>query len=96
MLKQVRWRRNAIVSVKLREDLYTLAQMQVNHFMQFFDVRSSDGQWRDIDLNAAPRLFCIYVAVDWIGPLFDAFVYTPSVKQDMRCAFRSIATSISD
>jgi hypothetical protein len=70
--------------VKLREDLYTLAQMRVNHLMQFFDVRSRDGQWWDIDLNAAGPLFSIYVAENRMKPILEAFVTTPSVKPDKR------------
>jgi hypothetical protein len=84
MPRHTGWRRDAILSVKLRDNLYTLAQMRVNYLMQFFDVRSSDGQWRDIDLNVAPRLFCIYVAECWMRPILDSFVNTWSVKRDER------------
>jgi hypothetical protein len=62
LLKKIARTLNAVISLKLREDLYTLAQMREGSLMQFFDVRCADGVWKTIDLNKTKELFCIAVA----------------------------------
>lgn len=61
-VKRFTWQEDAVLSIRLRPDLYTLAQMRQNSLMQFFDVRSEDGRWADVDLTTVEPLFCIYVA----------------------------------
>lgn len=70
MLKRVTWAEDAVFSLRLREDLYTLVQMRQNHIMQFFDLWSStDGRWSGTDLNGKRSLFFAFVAEQKMKPL---------------------------
>jgi hypothetical protein len=84
MLKRVAWKPGEILSIGLRDDLFSLAQMRQNHLMQFFDVRSDTGNWRDIDLGRVQPLFCIYVASSRLKELFAAIIVDASVKPNLR------------
>lgn len=69
MMKRVSWINDSVISVQLREDLHTLAQMRSNHLMEFFDIRGN-GEWKEVDLTSVPVLFCIFVAEHRLRPLF--------------------------
>jgi hypothetical protein len=56
------WAENAIVSIKLRDDLYTLGLLKISPYMWFFDIRNDSGDWHNVDLNKAAPLFCVQVA----------------------------------
>ena len=56
MMKRVSWINDSVISVQLREDLHTLAQMRSNHLMEFFDIRGN-GEWKEVDLTSVPVLF---------------------------------------
>ncbi|QEM82660.1 hypothetical protein [Halomonas binhaiensis] len=61
MAKRVVWKVGDIVSIKLREDLYTLGQMLTNPAMRFYDISNSDGVWENVDLNTISPLFRVFV-----------------------------------
>jgi hypothetical protein len=84
MLKRTRWKLDAVLSLKLRDDLYTLAQTRTNCLTQFFDIRSADGQWSGVDLNAVDPLFCIYVADNRMKPIIDAVVKDEQARPNIR------------
>jgi len=56
------WKKNKVISIKLDDNLYTLAQM-VNHTakMQFFDIFNEEDEW-DVNLNEVDDLFLLDVA----------------------------------
>jgi hypothetical protein len=56
------WKINSVVSLKLEENLFSLAQM-ANHsaFMCFFDVFNETDSWKGTDLNKSKQLFCVPV-----------------------------------
>lgn len=51
-----------VVSVKVNDNSYTLAQMRANGIMQFFDIVQRDDHWSGIDLNDVGSLFFVFVA----------------------------------
>ena len=53
---------NSIISIKIRDNLFSLAQARENHLYEFFDVKNETGHWSDVDLNNEKPLFCIFVA----------------------------------
>ena len=61
MPKRVTWKENALISLKLREDLFTIAQMLRLPFLRLFKVANNDGVWRNLDLNKVEILFCVMV-----------------------------------
>ena len=61
MPKRVTWKENALISLKLRDDLFTIAQMLRLPFLRLFKVCNKDGIWRDLDLNKVEVLFCVMV-----------------------------------
>jgi hypothetical protein len=84
MLNLNSWTPNTILSIKLKDNLFTLAQMRENHLMQFFNIQNNNGNWHDADLNLVEPLFCIYVAESRIKLLFDSIVTHTSIKPNGR------------
>ena len=62
MTKRIIWTCGDLLNIKLRDDLYTIAQMLASPTMRFYDIRSSDGNWKNIDLNSIDHLFQVFVA----------------------------------
>lgn len=60
-MARVVWKENALVCIKLREDLYTLGEMLVSPSMRFFDIANTDGIWKSVDLNQVKLLFQVFV-----------------------------------
>jgi hypothetical protein len=56
------WRNGNVLSIKLRDDLFTLAQVSVLPSLMFFDIANKDGVWQSLDLNNVDLLFCVAVA----------------------------------
>ena len=56
------WKKDSVISLKLKDDLYTLAQM-VNTVskMRFFNVFRDNDEWGGVDLNEIDSLFCVSV-----------------------------------
>jgi hypothetical protein len=56
------WKKNSLVCLKIRNDLFTIGQM-VDHsaHMRFFDIFSKEDSWANIDLNSKTSLFCVPV-----------------------------------
>lgn len=61
MAKRIIWKVGDVVSIKLREDLYTLGQMLTSPVMRFYDISNSNGVWDSVDLNITPSLFRVFV-----------------------------------
>ena len=61
MPKRVTWKENALISLKLRDDLFTIAQMLRLPFLRLFKICNRDGVWRNLDLNEVEVLFCAMV-----------------------------------
>lgn len=59
MAKRIVWKKNHVVNIKLREDLFTLGQMLVIPHMMFFDIFNESGKWEGVDLSKTPILFCV-------------------------------------
>ena len=59
MPKRVTWKENALINLKLRDDLFTIAQMLRSPFLRLFKVSNKDGVWRSLDLNKVEVLFCV-------------------------------------
>ncbi len=83
MLKRVQWKDNAVLNVRLRDDLFTLAQMRSNHLLEFFDIRSR-GEWGVLNLSSVPVLFTIYVAENRLRPLFSEWLPSSKVSPNDR------------
>lgn len=84
MAKRNLWQDGDVLSLKLRDDLYTLAQMRIPPYMCFFDIRSTDGNWKGVKLDDVNLLFCILVSDARLKPLIVGRVSpdtaTPSTK----------------
>lgn len=84
MLKRIVWKEGGVISFFIRERLYTLAQMRISPYMQFYDVSSVDGTWVDVDLNKVPSLFCVAVSDKRLKPLMAETVDLERVIPDRR------------
>lgn len=70
MLKKISWTENAVFSLQLRDDLFTLVQMRRNQIMQFFAVSKRVNEWEGTDLNKEKTLCFRFVAENKLKPLF--------------------------
>ncbi|WP_454836517.1 hypothetical protein [Pseudomonas lini] len=61
MAKRITWKEGDVVSLKLRDDLYTVGQMIKNSVMRFYDVKSVNGIWSDLVLEDSKILFSGFV-----------------------------------
>ena len=61
MPKRVTWKENALICLKLRDNLFTIAQMLRSPFLRLFKVSNKDGVWRNLDLNEVEVLSCVLV-----------------------------------
>lgn len=55
------WKAKNLVTLKLRDDLYTIAQMEDGSIMRCFNIFNDNGAWHDLDLNNIRQLFRVYV-----------------------------------
>lgn len=94
MLKKISWKENSILSIKLKDNLYTLAQMRCNHLMEFFDVSREDSLWSSMDLTNELVIFCVYVAESRIKPLFDRVLPSGSVIPNSRPVAKIMLSAI--
>ncbi len=55
------WQEDAVILLKLREDLYTVAQMMPKGTarLRFYKIFHTDPNWKDINLNEAESLFTL-------------------------------------
>lgn len=79
-MKRVVWKEGDLVSLKLRNDLYTIGQMLRRPYMRFFDLRRPDGQWKGVDLNQVKTLFTLTVGNVVLQDLVDQKIKDKSVK----------------
>jgi hypothetical protein len=56
---RVIWKENALVNLKLKVDLFTIGQMLRGAYMRFYNIQSTDGCWKNIDLNEVESLFTV-------------------------------------
>ena len=63
------WDKGNVLSIKLRDDLFTLAQVSVSPCLMFFYVANRDVVWQKVDLNHVDLLFCVAVATARMKPL---------------------------
>lgn len=56
------WKKGNVISLKIAENVYTLAQMANDSAkMRFFDIFHKNDVWENIDLNNVKELFCVAV-----------------------------------
>jgi len=79
-MARVQWKEGALVNVRLRDGLYTIALLKSNPYMWFFDIHGDDGIWKDIDLNQVRPLFCIMVGRVVLQRLVTSKITEKSVK----------------
>lgn len=61
MMTRIVWKAGNLVSLKLRDDLYTIGQMESGAIMRFFDIKNHNGEWEYINLNNVRQLFRVFV-----------------------------------
>jgi hypothetical protein len=80
MAKGIIWKKNDLVSLKLRDDLFTIAQMLTSPAMRFYKIKSLDGNWKGVDLNHIEPLFQVFVGKVVLQDLADRKIKDVSVK----------------
>ncbi|MGF0334666.1 hypothetical protein CDR19_06560 [Ectopseudomonas toyotomiensis] len=84
MLKSVRWVEDRILSLKISENKYGLAQMRKNHLMEFFGLFQDEDKWENVDLNKEQILFCLFVAENRLKPLYSSIIESETVIPNSR------------
>lgn len=60
-MARIIWKENSLVNIKLREDLFTIGQLLRSPFIRFYKIQSSDGCWKNVDLNNIEPLFTVMI-----------------------------------
>lgn len=60
-MARIVWKAKNLVSLKLRDDLYTIAQMEDDSILRCFDIFNTNGVWHEINLNNIKQIFRVYV-----------------------------------
>jgi hypothetical protein len=61
-MARIVWKSGVLLNIKLRDGLFTIAQMLTSPMMRFYDISSEDGQWAHVDLNQVAPLCRVMVA----------------------------------
>lgn len=56
-MARIIWKENNLVNIKVKDDLYTIGQLLRSPVMRFFNIKNTDGIWKDVDLNMVETLF---------------------------------------
>jgi len=80
MTAKTTFHENAVYSLRLRNDLFTLVQLRRNCFMQFFDVFNDTDEWQDLDLNHCRTLHFSIVATTGLKRLFSKQIDPSTVR----------------
>lgn len=83
MAKRVTWKHNNVVSLKLREGLYTLGQMLGQATMRFYKIMSPDGCWVDVDLNNVEPIFTLFIGNVVLQNLVDKTLSSNEAKPSL-------------
>jgi len=54
------WEENAIVNVKLQDNMYTLAQLYQEPYLQLFKISNNTGKWGALNLNEIESHIFVY------------------------------------
>ncbi|MGE6758258.1 hypothetical protein ACQKGO_09625 [Corallococcus interemptor] len=93
-LKRIPSQPGVVLSLQLREDLHTLAQLRDNSLMEFFNVRRPAPVWTGTNLNHVPVLFCAYTAESRLKPLVSHVVPADGVVPNARPVPRRMLSAI--
>ncbi|MED5609457.1 hypothetical protein VV867_17295 [Pseudomonas sp. JH-2] len=93
-MKSVKWVEDQILSIKIDEGIYSLAQMRKNSLMEFFDVRRDSDTWKNIDLNKENIIFCLFVTEKKIKPIFSSIVDASKVSPNKRPIKKKMLSAI--
>lgn len=94
MLKKITWQEGKVLSLKLKDDLYTLVQMRKNYYLQFFDLTSAQNTWSDVDLRTVDTLFFIFTSTKALKGLAVSELSSDDVSLDERPPERRMLRAI--
>jgi len=67
-MARIIWKENKIISIKLRKDLYVLAQMQTEPYILFFNLFNTNNAWNEnVILDNNHALFCTAVTRQFLN-----------------------------
>ncbi|WP_426788380.1 hypothetical protein [Xanthomonas campestris] len=84
MLKKLVWTPGRVLSLKITDELYTLAQMREGYMVECFAISSRSGEWSGVDLTMVEPLFTICVTEKLVKSLAIAEPLASEVKPDTR------------
>ena len=94
MLKKLVWEENAVFSLQLRDNLFSLCQMRTGSIMQFFGCCSIDDTWPGVDLDQEKILGQYFVAENKLKPLFARKIDPSEVRPNSREVPRLMLSAI--
>ena len=84
-MARIIWKENDLVSLKLKDDLYTIGQLLDRPEMRFYNIKSIEDKWENIDLNDYEPLFKVYVgSKDVLPKLATGKIKNKTVKPDLK------------
>lgn len=78
-MMRIIWKPSYLINLKLRNNLYTIAQLEGNFVVGFFDIFNAHSMWKNINLNTIHQLFRVFVAKISIQTLAEGRIKDPTV-----------------
>lgn len=94
MLKSLKWQEGLVLSIKVEEGLFVVAQMRKNHLLEVFNIFRSTDDWSGIDLNKVDVLFAVFVSIKNIKNIFSGLVSTDAVVPNGRPVEKRMLSAI--
>ncbi|NNA04989.1 hypothetical protein [Pseudomonas lundensis] len=61
MKKRITWKAGDLIVIELENGLFTVAQMIANTIMRFYDIKSHNDDWENINWPEVKPLFLVFV-----------------------------------
>lgn len=94
MLKKITWQEGKVLSLKLKDDLYTLVQMRKDYYLQFFDLTHNEDDWTGVELEKVDTLFFIFTSTKALKGLAISEPSLDSLSIDKRPAEKKMLRAI--
>ncbi|MFQ6573762.1 hypothetical protein [Pseudomonas sp. UM16] len=94
MLRALKWQEGLVLSIKVEDGVFAIAQMRNNYLLEVFDVFREEDNWEGVDLNRLDVLFTIFVSVKNIKGIFSRLTTGAEIIPNQRPVEKRMLSAI--
>ncbi len=83
-MARIVWKENDLVSLKLKDDLYTIAQLTKSPMLRLYNIKNTEDKWEDTDLNEYEPLFTVFIGNIVFNKLATGKIKNKTAKPDLK------------